>query len=128
MWGQIVLFLARVAVGGMMLFAHGLPKMLDFSQRAPFFPDPFGVGGKASLSLAIFAEVFCSIALMLGLLTRWASVPLAITMGVAAFYIHAHDPFAKKELALIYLLFYLVFMFNGGGRYAIDFRLRRGRH
>lgn len=125
MQGQIMLLVVRVAVGAMMFFVHGLPKLMDFQQKAHAFPDPFGLGGKVSLGMVVFAEVFCSLALILGLMTRLVSIPLAVTMGVAAFHIHAYDPFAKKELAIMYLLFYLLFIFNGGGRYALDDKIGR---
>ena len=57
----------RVFVGLTMLLAHGWPKLAGFSTKAAKFPDPLGVGSEASLVLAIFAEVFCSILLALGL-------------------------------------------------------------
>ena len=103
-----------------MLFAHGLPKLLNFSEKAMNFPDPLGVGAQLSLSMAIFAEVFCAAAIMVGLWTRFAAVPLAITMCVAAFIVHADDPFRKQEFALLYLVPLITLIFTDGGRYALD--------
>ena len=62
------LLIARVSLGGMMITSHRLPKMSKFSMISDKFPDPLGVGSATSLSIAIFAEVFCSAFLILGLL------------------------------------------------------------
>src|SRR5688572_1847800 len=99
---DIGLLLLRVGIGAMMLFTHGLPKLMSFSEKAADFPDPLGVGSTVSLSLAILGEVVGSICVMLGLFTRVGAVPLAITMLVAAGIIHAHDPWDRKEFALLY--------------------------
>ena len=125
---DIGLLLLRLGGGGFML-THGLPKLLKlFTVGAGRFPDPFGIGATASLSLAVFSEVFCALFLMLGLRTRWASLPLIVTMGVAAFVIHGADPFRKKELALVYLCIYLALALLGGGRFSLDALFtRRGR-
>ncbi|MCB0581200.1 MAG: DoxX family membrane protein, partial [Phaeodactylibacter sp.] len=42
-----------------------------------------GLGPEISLALATFAEVGCALLVILGLFTRWATAPLAITMMVA---------------------------------------------
>ena len=122
------LLLLRLGGGGFML-THGLPKLLKlFTVGAGRFPDPFGIGATASLSLAVFSEVFCAALLILGFRTRWASLPLIVTMGVAAFLVHGADPFKKKELALIYLCIYLALALFGGGRFSLDalFARRKG--
>ena len=111
------LMVLRCAIGAMML-THGLAKLSNFSAMSQTF-DPIGIGGALSLSLVIFAEVFCSIALMLGLLTRLAAIPLIVAMCVAVS-TYAGQPFAAKELALLYLSFYAVILMIGSGRYSID--------
>ena len=72
------------------------------------------------MSLVVFAEFFCSIALMVGFITRGAVIPLIITMFVAAFVIHGDDPFNKKELALLFLTAYSVILITGPGKYSLD--------
>jgi putative oxidoreductase len=120
-WG---LFVLRVSAGSMMLFAHGAKKLMNFGDLSARFADPLGVGTTASLSLAVFAEVFCAAALILGLATRWATVPLLVTMSVAAFVIHGDDPWQKKELALVYLVVFLTILIAGPGRAAVDNLIR----
>lgn len=123
------LLILRVSSGGTMLLGHGMGKLTTFSERAASFPDPIGIGSTASLSLAVFGEVVCALLVALGLGTRLAAVPAAITMLVAAFVIHGADPFAKKELALLYAAPFVTLILTGGGRFSLDHLLfsRRGK-
>lgn len=109
----------RLGFGGLML-THGIPKLMNYSTLATQFPDPIGMGSQVSLLLAIGAEVGCSLLLILGLFTRLATLPLIITMLVAALIVHGADPFAKKEAALTFLISYVTLLMTGPGRYALD--------
>lgn len=113
------LLLMRLAFGGLML-SHGWPKLMNFSDRMDRFSDPLGIGSTASLSLAVFAEVFCAGFLVLGLLTRLSLIPLMITMAVAVFIVHANDPFSRQELGLLYLLAYAALFATGPGKFSLD--------
>lgn len=104
----------------MMLLGHGLPKLLNFAVKAESFPDPIGWGSQASLAAAIFAEIVCSLAVALGLFTRWACVPLVFLLLVVVFIIHADDPWGKKEMALLYVVPFISLIFLGGGRFSLD--------
>jgi len=113
------LLVARLTVGiGMLL--HGWGKIQNFSAMASSFADPLGIGSYPSAILVIFAEFICSILLILGFMSRLALINLLITMGVAGFIHHAADPFAKKELALLYFGVYLALFFLGPGRLSVD--------
>jgi putative oxidoreductase len=114
------MLMMRLAVGAFML-THGLPKLEKLTSDEPIkFADPFGFGPAASLVLIVFAEVLCSVFIILGLGTRLASMVLLIAMLVAAFHAHANDPFATKEKALMYIIFYAMFLVFGSGKYSID--------
>jgi putative oxidoreductase len=84
------------------------------------FPPIFGMSPALSLSMAVFAEVLCSIFILVGFGTRLATVPLIVTMLTAVFAIHAADPFAKKEMGILYLLVYIILLVTGSGKYSID--------
>ena len=116
------LLLLRVGVGALMLFGHGLPKLMAWNERFHTFGDPLGVGSEVSYLLAVFAEVFCSVFLMLGWWTRLAVIPLIITMLVAAFIVHGADPWGRKEMAILYLMPFLTLLITGPGRYSLDRR------
>jgi putative oxidoreductase len=120
---DVALLFVRVTVAGLML-AHGLPKLeMLFSGGSSQFPAVFGLSSATSLALAVFSEVVCSVLILVGLGTRLATIPLIVTMLIAAFYVHGADPFAKKELAILYLLPY-VLLLTGSGKYALDQLLR----
>ncbi|MEX2595906.1 MAG: DoxX family protein [Salibacteraceae bacterium] len=122
---DIGLFILRVFVGFTMLFGHGWGKMIRAMDGDYGFADVFGMGGTASLLLAIISEVICSAFLVLGLFTRAALIPLIITMLVAVFIIHADDPFSKQEFGLLYLIPYITLFFTGAGKYALDEKLSK---
>ena len=123
---DVVLLLLRVAFGGAMLYGHGMGKMRRlFGSETIEFADPFGIGPVASLGMAVFAEVICAVLLILGLFTRWAAIPLIITMVVAAFYVHIADPFSRMEKAILYLVPYICLLVAGGGYYSLDAQVRK---
>ncbi|WP_372898909.1 DoxX family protein [Stieleria sp.] len=112
----------RIGIGCFML-VHGLAKLNGFSTMADSFPDPIGIGSTLSLVMAIGAEVGCSLLLIVGLATRLASLPLAFTMIVALFVVHAADPWKVKELAAVYLLVYVSLALTGPGLFSVDHAL-----
>lgn len=116
---SVGLLVLRAGTGSFMLFQHGLGKLMSFSEKWHRFPDPLGIGSEFSMVLAVFAEFFCSIALILGIKTRLAAIPLFITMMVAVLIIHAYDPWSKKELPLLYAIPFLTLILTGGGRYSL---------
>lgn len=124
---SVGLLLLRIGLGGTMLAAHGLGKLSNFSAYSEKFPDPIGLGPAVSLALAIFAEAVCSLAVVLGAATRFAAVPIVVTMLVAAVIVHGDDPWEKKELAVVYAIAFFSLVFTGPGAFSIDGLARRRR-
>lgn len=102
------------------MLTHGFPKLQKLVAGDLQFGDPLGVGQEISLVLAVLAEFVCSILVILGLFTRVAVIPLAVTMAVAFFIVHSADPLQIKELSLVYLTVFVGLFFTGPGRYSID--------
>ena len=121
-WAYLFL---RVVVPLIMLCSHGFGKLTGFSNIAPHFPDPLGLGSTLSLALVVGAEFFGSIFLALGLLTRWSSFSLMFTMLVAALIVHWPEPFKEKEHALLFALVFFLFTVAGGGKYSLDTFLKK---
>jgi putative oxidoreductase len=110
------------------MMTHGIPKLMRlFSGNEIRFSDPFGFGPTASLALATFAEFLCSVAVLIGLGTRFAAIPLMATMLTAAFYAHADDPFGTKEKPLLFALVYFGLFMFGSGKYSIDHLITKRR-
>jgi putative oxidoreductase len=124
---SVGILLLRVGAGGMLFFAHGLPKLLHWTELAHKFANPVGLGPEVSFSLVVFAEVVCAGAVMLGVATRVAAAPIVFFLLVGAFVQHGRDPFADKEMALVYLVCFATLTLTGGGRYALDTFILRGR-
>ena len=121
---DIVMLFVRVTIAALML-SHGIPKLVSLFSGNVQFPSILGLSAELSLSLAVFAEVICSLFILFGVATRFATIPLIITMLIAVFHFHAADPFAKQELGLMYLLAYVILFFTGSGKYSIDYLVQR---
>lgn len=123
--GEFSLTFLRVLTGLSMAFSHGLgkvppPEMLVQGVAGIGFPMPEFFAWAAALS-----EFAGGILLALGLFTRPAAAFLAFTMFIAAVVVHAADPFAKKEMGLLYFAIALVFAIRGSGRWSVDHFIKK---
>lgn len=114
------LLVLRLMAGLSMAFAHGLSKVKDPAMVVKGadslgFPAPTLFGWAAALS-----EFLGGILLAVGLFTRPAGFFVACTMATAAFMAHARDPFARKEMALLYLAISVALLLTGSGRFGLD--------
>ena len=119
------LTLVRIFAGVSLALAHGLGKLppkegLVNATANMGFPMPAFFAWAAGLS-----EFIGGILLALGLLTRFAGFFVAFTMLTALLGVHWADPFAKKELAFLYLFIALTFMIKGANDWSIDGFLRK---
>lgn len=123
---NLTALILRLGFGILMIPKHGYVKLVEFNERKEQFMDFFGLGGTVSLSLAIFAEFFCSILLVIGLFTRLATIPLIVTVMVI-FSVHDWQLFGKYELATAFFIGYLSILAIGPGKYSLDYFLLKGR-
>ncbi len=117
------LLVLRVWFGLTMAIVHGYGKLMnlgEFSAKVAKLglPLPSVLGPAAGLS-----EFLGGILLAIGLATRISAATLIITMSVAAFVVHASDPFQRKELAFCYGIAALALLLMGPGRFSADARL-----
>jgi len=118
---NLSLLILRLVLGLTMLLQHGWVKMQNYENIRLTFPDPLNLGNpQLSLIMALGAEVVCALLVAVGFLTRLAAIPLVVTMLVAFFLIHGDDPFAKKELAFLYLTGFVVLALRGAGKLSVD--------
>ena len=114
-----ILLIVRI-VFGILLMNHGIDKWANYQVLSSTFPDPLGIGSSLSLGLAIFGELFCSMAFIIGFLYRLVMLPMIFTLFVAFFIVHGNDPFAVKELAFVYWVVFVLMYVIGPGRFAVD--------
>jgi len=119
---NILILTLRIVVAGLML-THGVPKLVNLLNGDLSFADPIGIGPELSLILTIFAEVFCSLLILIGYKSRLASMPLIFTMLVALLIVHSNDPIFQHWNILLYLLAYGLLLHLGGGKYSLTYYL-----
>jgi putative oxidoreductase len=126
--GSVGLLLLRLVMGAAFVL-HGWPKIQSpLGWMGPDTPVP-----AILQALAALAEFGGGMALIIGLLTRLASLGIATNMIVALGMVHLPhgDPFVSKaggpsyELAAVYLACAVVFVLLGPGRFSVDALLFR---
>ena len=111
--------LLRLALGGLMI-PHGYSKLISFASKSSTFSDPLHIGHATSMALVIFAEFFCAVFIVLGLLTRLACIPLIVAMAVAVFDVHKGEFFGQAEKASLFLMGFVALLFTGPGKVSVD--------
>jgi putative oxidoreductase len=124
---SISLLLLRLGAASLLIFGHGLPKLANATERAGRFADPIGLGPELGFALVVFSEVVCAALVALGFLARLATIPILIFFFVAGMIHHAADPWAKRELPILFFTAFLPILLQGPGRYSIDGWIRSRR-
>lgn len=116
---SLMLLVLRVLFGVLLMW-HGMTKIANVATMAENFPNPLGLGHRLSFYMVVFAEVICSAAVIMGAFYRLALVPIIVAMAVALFVVHHGQAFAAKEMALIYLVVFVLLFCVGAGAYSLD--------
>ncbi|MFL9482029.1 DoxX family protein [Chitinophagaceae bacterium LWZ2-11] len=117
---NIAMLCIRLSFGLLIMVNHGLVKLMHFSEMQVTFYNFMGLGPRISLGLAIFAELICSLFVVIGLFTRLSVIPLLITMMVAYFGVHFKDALNVGEMAIIYGTAFFVLLLCGPGKISVD--------
>ena len=137
---DLTLAIARLVLG-IVFFAHGAQKMLGwfggygFTGTMGFFTQKMGIPAPLAF-LAICAEFFGGLGLIVGLLSRIAAFGIAVNMLVAIATVHVHNGFFMNwtgqqhgegfEYHLLALALLLLVMVKGAGAASLDHLLARG--
>lgn len=125
---DVALLMVRIVIA-LLLVTHGFPKLQKLLADEPVqFVSIFGMSEQASLSMAMFAEFFCALLVLVGFATRIATIPVIATMVVIVFHIHSDDPLPRKELPILYLMSYGFILLMGAGKYSIDNLIYKKRY
>jgi len=115
---SVALLVLRIAFGGM-LATHGWAKLAHFGATAEQFAP---MGGAIAAALSVFAEFFCALGVVFGVLYRLALIPMIINMSVAFFIAHGASLTGEHsgEMAFLYLVVFVALIIAGPGKYAAD--------
>lgn len=117
---NISFLLLRLIFGITMVVNNGYPKLVGFAEKKDKFVDFLGIGSTTTLILVIFAEVFCSSLIVLGLFTRIVSIPVIFSLGYAFFVSHGGSLFGDGEYAALYLTVFSAILLCGPGKISVD--------
>jgi len=113
----------RLAIGSVFI-VHGWQKIGNGAEKvAGFFANSGIPLPLLSAHMAMWTEFLGGIALVLGLATRLAAIPLSFTMIVAFAFVHAKGGFTLPggfEYVMVIFAALMVLARNGGGALAAD--------
>ncbi|WP_285111174.1 DoxX family protein [Leclercia adecarboxylata] len=116
------LFFLRIAGSLLLLYVHGLPKIVHFSEELTRIEDPFGFGPYFSLIPAIVAEVICPILILFGVATRLACVPIVAVLLVAMLVVHPGWSIAEGQFGWLLLIIFTTLAITGPGAWRVRSR------
>lgn len=125
-WGIALL---RVGIGGIFV-AHGAQKLFVFGiSGLSGFLSQIGVPFPTLSAVAVTAAEFLGgLALVAGFFTRWAALPIAFSMVVAAVTVHLKGGFFLPdgvEYVLALFLASVALVLTGSGAFSVDRLLER---
>ena len=121
------LLFMRVMAALLLLFIHGLPKLLNWSGELQRIEDPFGLGPPLTLGLAVFAEVVCPLLLLLGVAARLACLPVLAVLLVALVVVHPDWTLEQGQFAWLLVALYGGLALTGSGAYSVSGMFCRNR-
>ena len=127
------LLIIRLIIGVLMAF-YGYEKYTHFNEMAAsdFWMKNvsfLGLSSKIALGLTIFAELICSLLLILGLFSRFSLFFLMFCMGYIFLVVFPMSIINKGQNgtefnpAFVYFTIYLGLFFTGVGKYSLDAKL-----
>lgn len=114
---RVITGIVMFAHGSQKLFTYGIPGVVgSFTQMGAPMP-------AITAPLVAFVEFLCGLALVFGILTRLAAVPIAIDMASAILIVHLKNGFFSPsgvEFPLTLLSVAIAIIFLGAGTYSVD--------
>ncbi|NWA66534.1 DoxX family protein [Pseudomonas reactans] len=116
-----LLFL-RVSGALFLMWVHGVPKLLNYSEQLKLIEDPFHLGATVTLVLAIFAEVLCPLLIIAGVLVRLACLPILCVLLIALLVVHPDWTLFEAQFGWLLLIIFTTLLISGAGRLVLTQR------
>lgn len=117
---------------GIMLMQFGIRQIAHYYEMREIFPSVIGMGSEASLVVMICIEMFCSIFIMFGFLTRLMIIPPFVAMILAEYHLlhdyvqdaaYLLDWQQQGYLPIMFLGIYFFLLLVGPGKISVDYFL-----
>lgn len=126
-FSNLTLLLLRLLTGAFLV--HGVWDNITSAERMTEFVGFLKANHFAApelmAPLSVYVQFAIGIALILGLLTRWAGVLLVVNFVVAVVMVHWNQSFREWWPAIVLVGLGLLFATQGAGRYGLDTSLER---
>lgn len=119
------LLLLRLAGAFLLLYVHGLPKLLHYGSELHHIEDPLHLGAGITLSLAILAEVLCPLLVAAGIYVRLACLPILLLLLVSMVFVHPDWSVAEGQFGWLLMTIFASVAVAGPGRYTLPSLSRR---
>lgn len=119
---------------GVMFLQFGIRHFVHYSELCTDFPTLLGLSSTACLDIMITIELVCSVLIMVGFLTRLATIPAVLSMIAAEVYIlkdllpHTTtiwgiDSTQPGYLPIMFIGIFLFILLAGPGKISVDYFL-----
>ncbi|AZF26490.1 DoxX family protein [Pseudomonas sp. R2-60-08W] len=120
---DVGLLFLRVSGALFLLWVHGLPKLLNYSDQLKLIEDPFHLGAPLTLLLAIFAEVLCPLLIIAGVWTRLACLPILAVLVIALLVVHPEWTLFEGQFGWLLMIIFTSILIAGPGSLRLGQRL-----
>ena len=117
---------------GIMFMQFGIKQMTHFNELVNGFPVILGLSPTVCLTSMIIIEILCSFLIMIGLVTRLATIPPLVSMFLAEYYIvtevvpsldFSATGLAPGYVPVLFMGIYIYILLAGPGKISLDYIL-----
>jgi len=117
---NIGLLYLRLTAAALLIYVHGLPKLVHFASELQQIDDPLHLGRGLTLGFALLAEIVCPLAIAVGWQTRLASMPILVLLLVSMFLVHPDWSIADGQFGWLLIIAFGAIALAGPGHYSAD--------
>lgn len=116
------LFVFRVLISLELMIAHGLKKIGAGAEQVP---NPLYLPAAFNQLIAVSANLFFPVLIIMGLFTRLATLPILAVTLTGYFIVHWNDSPLGKDMPFMYSVSFLLLLVLGPGKYSADYLINK---